>query len=100
MSVAAGGALAASGHYTVSGMWWVAALFTALRLVGNAACVARETAAMKEFCDSVDGQASGLCELAGVPESRVKTVRPSTPALVSSPPCACAMLFAFVAMVR
>ena len=37
------------GGYSVGDMWWVAALFTLLRLLGNAACVAKETATMEAF---------------------------------------------------
>ena len=48
-------------------MWWVAALFTLLRLIGNAACVARETAAMEAYCATPEARASGLCEVTPAP---------------------------------
>ena len=63
ISVGIGWWLARTGSYTVSSMWWVAAIFTALRLIGNVAAVVRETAKVDAYCRTPEGRDSGLCEV-------------------------------------
>ena len=77
-SVAAGFWLTSRAAFTVTSIWWVAALFTILRLIGNAAFVARESLTADLWCQSAEGITSGLCEL-GDEEPTILTNASGTP---------------------
>ena len=49
------------GGYSVASIWWVAALFTILRLIGNAAFVARETLSIDRWCSGESNESDPLC---------------------------------------